>query len=344
MWGLIVMGLIWYGLFGKNIPKTARKVNEKKKNSGCAVFFLIIFALSVLSSFAPGMLGLAFASFVLGVPVLLISKLIQSANREATRRNNPEYKEIRENFNLTQSVSKRQKILSKFNEKYELNLNQEQIDRIVDASYMSYSWEKEIYDMTKDYERVSEWYKSDTSWLRAYLRAFPAMNISSDFEMQRSIVEGAFREILTELPPGDFMTIDSAIEETNRRFFTLFDEQSYMLMFRYMQTKGMNLEIPNALHKKQETEADRLAREYDEKVAKEVQDRRKKAVRRKKTSEEEDREEALDELQAFAEEQMGSMSDAELERLIRAYDKMMKEQTLEGDGGDDDPDAGRLRG
>ena len=344
MWGLIVMGLIWYGLFGKNNPKTARKVNEKKGNYGCATLFLVIFVLSVLSSFVPGMLGLAFATFILGVPILLISKLISAANREATRRNDKEYKEIKENFNLTQSVSKRQKILGKFNEKYDLNLNQEQIDRIVDASYMSYSWEKELYDMTKEYERPAEWYKSDTSWLRAYLRAFPAMNISSDFEMQRSIVEGAFREILTELPPGEFMTIDSAIEETNRRFFTLFDEASYMIMFRYMQTKGMDLQIPNSLHKKQESEADRLAREYDEKVAAEVKARRNKTVRRKKT-EEEEREEALDELQAFAEEQVGSMSDAELERLIRAYDKMMKEQVpVEIGDDDDDPDRGRLRG
>ena len=40
---------------------------------------------------------------------------------------------------------------------------------------------------------------------------------------------------------------------------------TYMIAFRYMQTKGMKLEFPNALHHTVETEADRLAREYDAK-------------------------------------------------------------------------------
>ena len=338
MWSLIVIGLIWYGLFGKNDPKTVKTVQSKKNNPGCATVLILIFALSILGSVSKVFWGLAAVILALGLPVMLIGKLISAANREATRRNSKEYQEIPENFNLTQSVSKRQKILSKFNDKFELNLSDEQMERIVDASYMSYSWEKEIYDMTKEYNHPAEWYKAETPWLRAYLRAFPAMNITSDFEMQRSIVEEAFKQILTELPPGDFLTIDSAIEETNRRFFTLFDETTYMIMFRYMQAKGMKLEIPNGLHKTQESEADRLAREYDEKVAEEVKARRKKSVRRRKMTEEESRDEALDELQAFAEEQMGSMSDEELERLIRAYDKMMKEEKEAA--GDDDPDQG----
>ena len=179
MWSLIVIGLIWYGLFGKNNPKTVRTVQEKKSNTGCFTVFLVLMVIGVGTSFLPGLFGVAVAILALGLPIMLIGKLIQAANHEATRRNSKEIKEIPEKFKLTESVSKRQKILGKFNEKYELNLSQEQMDRIVDASYMSYSWEKEIYDMTKDYGRPAEWMKCDTSWLRAYLRAFPMMNISS---------------------------------------------------------------------------------------------------------------------------------------------------------------------
>lgn len=364
MWGLIVIAFIWYGLFGKNNPKTVRKVQEGTSKSGCAPVLVVLFVLSVASSLIPGLLGLAIAAVALGLPVMLIGKLISAANKEATRRNSKEYKSIPENFSLTQSVSKRQKILRNFNEEYELNLGDEQMERIVDASYMSYSWEKEIYDMTKVYKHPSEWYRSDTAWLRAYLRAFPMMSITSDFEMQRSIVEDAFRQILTELPPGNFMNIDAAIEETNRRFFTLFDEASYMIMFRYMQTRGMDLKFPNGLHH-MESEADRLAREYDEKVAAEAKKRKAKTVRndpteraaaakQKKETEEErlarEREEALDDLQAFAEEQMGGLSDEDLERLIKAYDKMAKEEGLDfgnasDDGSDDtDPNGGGMRG
>lgn len=468
MWGLIVVGLIWYGLFGKNDPKTVKKVQDNKKKSGCLPLLIIFFVLSALSSWIPGLFGLAVAAMALGLPIMLISKLISAANKEATRRKSPEYKNISESFNLTQSVSKRQKILKKFNEDYELNLNQEQMERIVDASYMSYSWEKEIYDMTKSYNHPSEWFKCDTAWLRAYLRAFPMMNITSDFEMQRAIVEDAFRQILEELPPGDFLTIDAAIQETNRRFFTMFDETSYMIMFRHMQTKGMKLQIPNGLHRSQESEADRLAREYDEKVAEEAKRRKTRAVHSAGTAtgatsgagttgrsgagvgrtdrsgagagksgragvgasagapsrsesevtsedsvgaeigvagakagrtgakagatsragasagtagrsgaggkadsdedrdfepvlpddpeaadalaelmgDDAEREAALDELQAFAEEQMGSLSDAELERLIRAYDRMMKEEAENKASGseDDGADDGTRRG
>jgi hypothetical protein len=207
---------------------------------------------------------------------------------------------------------------------------------------MSYSWEKEIYDMTKDYGRPAEWMKCDTSWLRAYLRAFPMMNISSDFEMQKAIVEDAFRQILTEVPPGEFYTIDAAIEETNRRFYTLFDETTYMVMFRYMQSKGMKLSVPNGLHHVEESEADRLAREYDERVAEESKIRKNKPVQGRKPKEpvQDFREDELDDLQAFAEEQMGTLTDDELQRLIKAYDKMLKENAENGSNGTGDGSDG----
>ena len=260
---LVVLAILWYLLFGKNNPDTSRAVNAPtKKKSGIGGIVALIIALAILGVAS---WHIAFILLVMGFPVLLIAKALSSAKKEAARAESEEYKNIPGDFKLTETVSKRRKIVVKFNKEYQLDLTDEQIERIVDASYFSYSWEREIYDMSRDYNHPSEWYRSDTLWLRAYLRAFPMMNITSDFEMQRRVVEDAFRQVFVELPPGEFLTIDSAIEETNKRFFTLFDETTYMIAFRYMQTKGMKLEFPNALHHTMETEADRLAREYDAK-------------------------------------------------------------------------------
>ena len=262
MFSFIVLVGIWYALWGKNNPNVSRTVNtpKKKSNIGGIIGFLIL--LSILGFASRTIAGIL---LVIGIPVLIIGKIVSAVTNNSNREASPEYKSIPENFKLTETVSKRRKIVKNFNKEYELNLTDEQIERIVDASYFSYYWEREIYDMSKKYNHPVEWYRSDAMWLRAYLKAFPMMNITSDFEMQRRVVEDAFRQIFRELPPGDFMTIDAAIEETNKRFFTLFDEATYMIAFRYMQNKGMKLEFPNSLHH-METEAERLMREYDEKT------------------------------------------------------------------------------
>ena len=313
MFSLVVLVLIWYALWGKNNPNASRTVNTPKKKSGVGGIIGLIIVLSFLGSSS---WSIAVVLLAMGLPVLLIAKLISSVKKSEARAQSPEYQSIPENFKLTETVSKRRKFVVKFNKEFELNLTDEQIDRIVDASYFSYSWEREIYDMTKDYKHPAEWYRSDTAWLRAYLRAFPMMNITSDFEMQRRVVEDAFRQIFRELPPGDFMTIDSAIEETNKRFFTLFDETTYMIAFRYMQTKGMKLDFPNAIHHQMESEADRLAREYDERTGQTPGS-------------------GMD-----AGGSRSSWSDAELARMQEAYERLAEKM---GDGGTD-PNGGRGRG
>lgn len=322
MLSLVVLVIIWYALWGKNSPDASRTVNTPKKKTGVGGVIALIIVLSILGSSS---WSIALVLLSLGLPVMLIGKLISLAKKTEAREQSPEYRSMPEPFKLTETVSKRRKYVTKFNKEYELALTDEQIERIVDASYFSYSWEREIYDMSKDYNHPAEWYRSDTMWLRAYLRAFPMMNITSDFEMQRRVVEDAFRQIFIELPPGEFMTIDSAIEETNKRFFTLFDETTYMIAFRYMQTKGMKLEFPNALHRTMESEADRLAREYDERTGQ------------------------VPGSGSDAGGSRSSWSDAELERLQQAYERM--EQKMGKDGSDGsgagesgDPDDGRRRG
>jgi len=72
-------------------------------------------------------------------------------------------------------------------------------------------------------------------------------------------------------------------------------------------------------------------------VAEEAKARKNKPVqgRRPKEPVQDFREEDLDDLQAFAEEQMGTLTDDELQRLIKAYDKMLKENAENGSEGAD---------
>ena len=48
---------------------------------------------------------------------------------------------------LPKPVVKRKKIIANFNEKYDLNLTEEQIKRIADASYLSFAWKQEVEAM-----------------------------------------------------------------------------------------------------------------------------------------------------------------------------------------------------
>ncbi len=52
-------------------------------------------------------------------------------------------------------MRKRRKIVDKFNKRFELNLSDVEIDRIVDASYASIEWEVEIYAMTKEMTTIN---------------------------------------------------------------------------------------------------------------------------------------------------------------------------------------------
>ncbi len=264
----------------------------------------------------------------IGIVVLAIGGffLVKAANQEATNRQTVSGGQNGRIF-LSANADKRRRMVSEFNDKFELNLNNEQIQQIVDASYSSKEWEREVGEMHPNYHHVSEWYRSaDTNWLRAYLRACPMMNITMDFQMQRSIVEDTFKRILTELPPGDFPTVKSAVDETNRRFYTLFDETTYMIMFRYMQEKGMQLKTPNGLYYRPESEVQELAKKYDDQVADEARARQTRSVHTSGPAGMDpvaaSRQMGIDNLQAVAEEQKGSMSNEEMERLIRAYDKM----------------------
>ena len=280
-----VMFIIWYNVWGKNNPRVYNSLQDKLKK----IIFGFV-ALSMFTSFIPNFLaatmfgvgGLLVAFLPLGILMYALSRTFGKKKRQVEQdkytynggnatqgyANYATYDKKKHKgmslTGLTKSVPKRRKIVSKFNKKYDLTLTDKEIDRIVDASYMSYAWEREIYDMEKEYDAIHEWYNTDTCWLRAYLRAFAVQSVSSDFEMQRQICLSNFDQIFNEIRPGSFATIDDCIDAINNKYMTFFDESAFMIAYRFLEMNGRKYDLPSSGILRNESDLDRLKRKYDE--------------------------------------------------------------------------------
>ena len=164
---------------------------------------------------------------------------------------------------LPREASKRRKIIEKFNKKYELYLTESQIQRIVDASYYSFEWEKEIADMNKEYNSVYEWFQGNTGWLRAYLKVFKVQSVCSDFGQQKQICFSEFDQVFREIDFASFYSQDEAILEMNDKFFTDFNDISFMIAYRFLEANGRKYNLTKRNVVKNESETDILARKYD---------------------------------------------------------------------------------
>ncbi|MBQ9934379.1 MAG: hypothetical protein IJO70_00855 [Lachnospiraceae bacterium] len=169
-------------------------------------------------------------------------------------------------FELAEGENKRYNIVRDFSKKYGLSLSSDKIDLIVDASYISYYWAKEIHDMDKEYTRISDWYKGETVWLRVYMYAFPHLNISSDFDVQYEYVMSYFKKVFDEIPMSKYKTVEEYIREVNRKFLTTLDEISFMTMVRFMKEEGIEIELPSGDKVINESEVEKLMRKYDKKL------------------------------------------------------------------------------
>ena len=141
-------------------------------------------------------------------------------------------------YGLPSAEKKRTKIVKKFSEKYDLYLTDREIKRIVDASYLSSGWAREICYMNQKYDTVYAWYASMNPWLKVYLYAFQQQEISSDFAMQERIVYDAFNTVFSDVCNESTLTIDQAIRKINEKYLTNFDETTFMIAYRYMESKG----------------------------------------------------------------------------------------------------------
>lgn len=266
---ILIFFIFWYALYGKNNPKIYRKIQPK-----LGIIVIVLFLLSGLSSWLPILLILTVLAVVFGLPIgiaiMIIRRLTGGKKQKKSdytyyqqHYSQPEKKKGTTVTGLTRTVQKRIKIVQKFNQKYDLTLTEEEINCIVDASYMSNCWEREIYDMDIKYETVSEWYRTDSAWLRAYLRVFPVQNVTSDFENQKRICLDAFYQIFSEVDPGKYVSVADCVNEMNKRFMTSFDEITFSIAHRFLQGQGYSFSLPHYDVRGTKSDIENLQEKYD---------------------------------------------------------------------------------
>jgi len=171
---------------------------------------------------------------------------------------------------LPRNVAKRKKIVQSFSDKYDLYLTEEQVKRIADASYMSPAWKNEVEAMSLKYDAVYGWLIGDTAYLRAYLHAFTVQDVTSDFKQQMQIVMDSFETVFEYSDTYDGLTIDQRIEKINSHFMTNFDEITYMIAYRYLESLGLHHKLDKTELNKNDSAFDDLMHKYDEMSTDEV--------------------------------------------------------------------------
>ncbi|MEE1027102.1 MAG: hypothetical protein UH211_00280 [Agathobacter sp.] len=170
---------------------------------------------------------------------------------------------------LPASAVKRRKIVAKFNEKYELCLTDAQIQSIVNSSYMSQTWRREVEAMDRKYESMYEWFQGPTGWLRVYLYVFKVQDISSDIQLQENIVAHSFDEIFNYADECETFTIHDTIERINNHFMTTFDDATFAAAYRFLAMKGRKHIIKtHRVVRTEITENENLADDLEEKYYK----------------------------------------------------------------------------
>lgn len=165
---------------------------------------------------------------------------------------------------VSRNAGKRRRVVNKFNEEYGLNLTDNQVLCIVDASYMSAGWKTELTAMNQKYENVYEWLESDTRWLRAYLYVLSIQDVSPDFEEQHRIVTSTFQEIFNYSDSLGDMSLDEKIKTINEKYFASFNRVTYMIAYRFLEYQGFKHKLDSVEAFKYQDEMDRLKGKYDD--------------------------------------------------------------------------------
>lgn len=171
--------------------------------------------------------------------------------------------EVTDEDMVPKTVDGRVKIIEKFNEKYNLTLSKEQIDKIANSSFQDDGWLKEIVSMTKKYSTISEWYQGDTDWLRAYIKSFNVMNISTDFNYQKEICLNNFKEAFQSADTSNSGSIDECINKINNQYMSNFDELTFMIAHKFLDKNKCKFDLPKARLVNTKSEINDLINKYD---------------------------------------------------------------------------------
>lgn len=176
------------------------------------------------------------------------------------------YREAKKNAGknkvLPQAAVKRKKIVEAFNEKYDLDLTAAQIQGITNATYMSEIWRKEVEAMNRKYENVYEWFQGYTKWLRVYMYVFHVQEITSDIRQQESISMYAFDEVMRYADLFPDLPLAEKIQKVNEKFYTSFDDVSFMIAYRFLESKGRHHNLGNVDLVREDEKLDELLEKY----------------------------------------------------------------------------------
>lgn len=154
------------------------------------------------------------------------------------------------NGKLPSTIGGRRKQIEDFNKKYDLYLTDDQIESMVNSSFLSVHWKREIQDMGVKYDTLHQWFTGPTAWLRVYIHAFIPQEITSDFAMQEQIAIHSFEEVFSYVDTLGSIPLKEKIDRVNDKFFAQFDDITFMVAFRYLESKGYehSMNIAQPLH------------------------------------------------------------------------------------------------
>ncbi|MBQ0042745.1 MAG: hypothetical protein KBS85_05425 [Lachnospiraceae bacterium] len=267
----IIFAILLLAIFGKS----------KRDNRRSPLFGFIIAGIVIsmgLSVILPWLFALG-AAGLLGFGIFQLVKYNKSKQQKKeygwdaskvnqTARKAPEYQQYVKNpkTTLPKPVAKRKRICENFNEKYNLYLTEAQMQSIVNSSYMSEIWRKELESMNRKYESVYEWFTGYTRWLRVYLFAFHVQEVTSDIRQQENIVTYTFEEVFKYVDTLPDMPLSEKIARVNDKFYAAFDDVSFMIAYRYLEEKGMKHSLEGATVIKEDEEIDELLKKYEPKT------------------------------------------------------------------------------
>lgn len=264
---LVVLFFIWYFMFGRNNPKFYNKISSMKK------WIKWLFVLLIISNISSGLFEVSLGLAGVILPIYIISKIFKAIFKPEEVKERKEAKKARneaipKSEQLPNSVPKRLKIVEKFNKQYGLNLTDQQIQTIVDSSYVSTDWEYLILSMLKEYPTIHVWFKSPIGgWLRTYLKVFNIQQISSDMTQQKQICLQSFNQIFSSVDLSSYNTPAWDIRKINNQYMTNFDDISFMIAYRFLEANGYKYNLGSVEILNTDAELNDLRKKYEDSPA-----------------------------------------------------------------------------
>lgn len=270
------MGIIPFIIFLIILSKGTHRDN--RNGEAFKTIIGLFFVMAILSSFFPALIVIAVLA-TMGFGIKKIIEITKSNNRAARygwdpqrwdkEMGNQRTTQTRQTAqsapvydNLPKALSKRKQIIEKFNKKYNLCLTTEQVNSIANSSYMSKTWNQEVQAMSGEYEVVYQWLLGRTQWLRAYMYVFHVQEITSDMAQQENIAMYAFEEVFRFADELGNVPNSVKIEKINSHFLTAFDDATFMMAYRFLESKGLKHKLYSQDLVENESNVDELLKKY----------------------------------------------------------------------------------